>query len=141
MARNEWKYVADVVTDLTPALPPVPCIPAELNQVFLNIIVNAAHAIKDALDGGRGEKGTITVTTRYRDDVCEVRISDTGTGIPKHIRHRIFDPFFTTKEVGKGTGQGLAISHSVIVDKHGGRLSFETEEGKGTTFIIEIPLE
>ncbi|SHG18254.1 PAS domain S-box-containing protein [Desulfacinum infernum DSM 9756] len=141
VARNEWKYVADVVTDFDPTLPPVPCIPAELNQVFLNIIVNAAHAIKDALDGGRGEKGTITVTTRYRDDVCEVRISDTGTGIPKHIRHRIFDPFFTTKEVGKGTGQGLAISHSVIVDKHGGRLSFETEEGKGTTFIIEIPLE
>ncbi|SMC24251.1 PAS domain S-box-containing protein [Desulfacinum hydrothermale DSM 13146] len=141
VARNEWKYVADVVTDFDPSLPPVPCIPAELNQVFLNIIVNAAHAIKDALGDGAEDKGTITITTRHRDDVCEVRISDTGTGIPKEIRHRIFDPFFTTKEVGKGTGQGLAISHSVIVEKHGGKLTFETEEGRGTTFIIQLPVE
>lgn len=141
VARNEWKYVADVITDMDPHLPPVPCLPGEVNQVFLNIVVNAAHAIKDAIRERPGAKGTITVKTRVVDDWCEIRISDTGTGIPEKIRHRIFDPFFTTKEVGKGTGQGLAICHSVVVEKHKGELTFETEEGRGTTFIIRLPLE
>ncbi len=141
VARNEWKYVADAATELDPHMPLVPCIPGEINQVFLNIIVNAAHAIKDAIQGRGDAKGTITVSTRVVDDWCEIRIADTGTGIPEKIRHRIFDPFFTTKEVGKGTGQGLAIAHSVVVEKHKGHLGFETEEGRGTTFIIRLPLE
>jgi len=140
VASNEWKYVAETVTEFDPSLPLVPCLLGELNQVFLNIIVNAAHAIAGAVDESSGEKGTITVSTCHENEWVEIRISDTGTGIPEKARPKIFDPFFTTKEVGKGSGQGLAISHSVIVDKHNGTLSFETEKGKGTTFIIHLPI-
>jgi PAS domain S-box-containing protein len=140
VARNEWKYVAEMVTDFDPALPLVRGLPGELNQVILNLIVNAAHAITDVVSGGTNGKGTITVGTRGSGDWVEIRISDTGTGIPEAIRTKIFDPFFTTKGVGKGTGQGLAIAHSVIVDKHSGTITYETERGKGTTFIIRLPL-
>lgn len=129
-----------MVTDLDPNLPPVPCLPGDINQVFLNIIVNAAHAIADVVGDGSGGKGTITVSTRALGDWVEVRISDTGTGIPEAIRSKIFDPFFTTKQTGRGTGQGLAYVHSVVVEKHKGIITFETEEGKGTTFIIRLPL-
>ena len=141
VARNEWKYVADLETDLAADLPPVPCLPGDLNQVFLNIIVNAAHAISDVVgtDGADG-KGVIRVVTRAVNGHVEVRISDTGGGIPPDIRARIFDPFFTTKEVGRGTGQGLAISHVVVVDKHGGSISVESEVGRGTTFTVRLPL-
>jgi two-component system, NtrC family, sensor kinase len=140
VARNEWKYVAEMVMDFDSALPLVPCLPAEFNQVILNLIVNAAHAIADVVgDGGNG-KGTITVTTRRAEGgAIEIRIQDTGGGIPEKVRDRIFEPFFTTKAVGKGTGQGLAIARSVIVDKHGGTIHFETEIRKGTTFIIRLP--
>ncbi|MBW2127660.1 MAG: hypothetical protein JRH08_18935 [Deltaproteobacteria bacterium] len=141
VAKNEWKYVAEMETDFDPALPPVPCLPGELNQVILNMIINAAHAIADVMGDGSKGKGTIRITTRRDGNWAEIRISDTGTGIPEAIRDRIFDPFFTTKEVGKGTGQGLAIARSMIVDKHGGTIDFETQEGKGTTFIIRLPLE
>ncbi|RME98914.1 MAG: PAS domain S-box protein [Chloroflexi bacterium] len=141
VARNEWKYVAELVTDFDPDMPPVPCLPGEFNQAILNMIINATHAI-DALDGtGDGPKGTITVQTRKDGNWAEIRVSDTGTGIPEAVRPRIFDPFFTTKGVGQGTGQGLAISHSVIADKHGGTITFETEMGVGTTFIIRLPIE
>ncbi|HEY8967056.1 MAG TPA: ATP-binding protein, partial [Candidatus Methylacidiphilales bacterium] len=145
VARNEWKYVADLETRFDPALPLVPCRIGEINQVVLNLVVNAAHAIGDlAQIPGRlpNGKGTITISTRPSDDGdwAEVRIADTGGGIPEAIRGKIFDPFFTTKEVGKGTGQGLAIAHSVVVDKHGGAISFETELGQGTTFLIRLPL-
>jgi len=140
VARNEWKYAADMVLNLDPSLPSVPCFTAEFNQVVLNIIVNASHAIADALKATKQAKGTITVTTSTRDGCAEVRIADTGTGIPEQHRNKLFDPFFTTKAVGKGTGQGLAIARSVIVDKHHGTLTFETEMGKGTTFIIRLPL-
>jgi len=136
VARNEWKYVAQMVTDLAPDLPLVPCVPGALNQVILNILVNAAHALGD----GAPEKGTITVSTRQRGDAVEIRIADTGPGIPEVIRDKIFDPFFTTKEVGKGTGQGLAMAHTVVVEQHGGQLTCETAEGEGTTFIIRLPL-
>jgi PAS domain S-box-containing protein len=139
VARNEWKYVADVETDFDPSLPLIACQPGEFNQVILNLIVNAAHAIADVVAKGGPEKGKITVQTRNFPDWAEVRIRDTGSGIPEKVRARIFDPFFTTKEVGKGTGQGLAIAHSVVVDKHGGSIHFETEEGKGTTFIVRLP--
>ncbi len=141
VARNEWKYVADMETDFAPDLPPVPCFAGELNQVILNIIVNAAHAISDRVGDGSGGKGTITISTRRDGDWVEIRISDTGTGIPEAARSKIFNPFFTTKDVGRGTGQGLAISHSVIVEKHRGSITFETETGKGTTFIIRLPLD
>jgi signal transduction histidine kinase len=140
VARNEWKYVADVETDFDPDLPLVPCLPGDFNQVILNIVINAAHAIADVVEDGAAGKGTIGVRTRRDGDWAEIRISDTGTGIPENIRARIFEPFFTTKEVGKGTGQGLAISHAMIVRKHAGTITFETEPGKGTTFIIRLPL-
>ena len=141
VARNEWKYVAELETDFDPSLPPVSCHPGEFNQVILNLIVNAAHAIGDVARQGGRKMGTIRVQTRKCADWAEIRIEDTGTGIPEKVRSRIFDPFFTTKEIGKGTGQGLAIARSVIVDKHGGSLHFETEEGRGTTFIVRLPYE
>ncbi len=139
VCRNEWKYVADAAMDFDPHLPPVHCLPGECNQVFLNLIINAAHAIADKQGAGPTQKGTITVSTRADGDWIEVRVSDTGTGIAEEHRSKVFDPFFTTKEVGRGTGQGLAIARSVIVGKHGGGLSFDTETGRGTTFIVRLP--
>jgi len=141
VARNEWKYVAEIVREFDTELPPVSCLPGELNQVLLNLIVNAAHAIGDVLGDDPQEKGTITVGTRRDGEWAEIIVRDTGTGIPEDIRTRIFDPFFTTKEVGKGTGQGLAIARSVVVDKHGGTIHCETEPGKGTTFIVRLPID
>ena len=139
VARNEWKYVADLETDLDPLLPMVSCHPGEFNQVILNLIVNAAHAIGDVSAKGGHERGTIKVQTRNRPAYVEIRIQDTGGGIPENVQTRVFDPFFTTKEIGKGTGQGLAIARSVVVDKHGGSIDFETEAGTGTTFVIRLP--
>ncbi|MFO7707942.1 MAG: ATP-binding protein [Desulfobacterales bacterium] len=140
VARNEWKYVADVVTDLDPGLPPLFCHPGEINQVVLNLVVNAAHAIEEALGPQAVGKGVITVTTRRCNGWAQVRVQDTGAGIPAAVQPRIFEPFFTTKPVGRGSGQGLAICHPVIVAKHGGRIYFESEAGRGTTFTIELPL-
>jgi signal transduction histidine kinase/CheY-like chemotaxis protein len=137
VCRNEWKYVAELETNLDPSLPLVSCLPGEINQVILNIVVNAAHAIADKTKGKI--KGLIGIRTRCLSDKVEIRISDTGTGIPETARGRIFEPFFTTKEVGRGTGQGLAIARSVIVDKHHGEIAFETETGQGTTFILRLP--
>lgn len=139
VSRNEWKYAAEMELVLDPDLPTVECLPNELNQVILNMVVNAAHAIID-VEGDSGNMGRITVTTKQKGDLCEITISDTGAGIPEGIRQRVFDPFFTTKEVGKGTGQGLAIAYSVVVDKHQGTIDVESEVGKGTTFIIRIPV-
>jgi signal transduction histidine kinase len=139
VARNEWKYVAEVVTELAHDLPLVSCFPDEFNQVILNLLVNAAQAIGDVVKKS-GSKGTITITTKCDGPWVEIRIADTGTGIPEENRHRIFELFFTTKEVGKGTGQGLALARSVIVKKHGGELTFESSVGHGTTFIIRIPI-
>ncbi|MGB2635683.1 MAG: PAS domain S-box protein [Candidatus Acidiferrum sp.] len=138
VARNELKYVADVETDFC-QLPALVCHLGDLNQVFLNLLVNAAHAIEDSnkITGG---KGKITVRTRRDGDWVEVSISDSGTGIPEEAREKIFDPFFTTKEVGKGTGQGLALARAIVVEKHGGTVTFETEMGKGTTFFVRLPL-
>lgn len=141
VSTNEWKYVATLRTDYDDALPHVVCLPGELNQVFLNLIVNAAHAIADVVDENSGERGEITVTTRALDpDWVEVRISDTGGGIPASIENRVFEPFFTTKEVGQGTGQGLAIAHNVIVQRHGGKIGFESRPGKGTEFFVRLPV-
>jgi PAS domain S-box-containing protein len=140
ISRNEWKYVARMETDFDSNLPAVPCFRAELNQVILNMIVNAAHAIDEANTSAPSEQGIIRIRTYHEENWVKIRISDTGAGIPQEIRHKIFDLFFTTKEPGKGTGQGLAISHSVIVEKHKGTLDLESQEGKGTTFIIGLPL-
>ncbi len=139
VARNEWKYVAEVETDYDSSLPMVSCLPGEFNQVILNLIVNAAHAIAEVEGKGGAKKGKIKVQTQNYQEWAEIRIQDTGSGIPAKVRARIFDPFFTTKEIGRGTGQGLAIARAVVVDKHGGSIHFETEEGKGTTFIIRLP--
>ena len=138
VAKNEYKYVADVTTELGD-LPPVLCHVGDLNQVFLNLIVNAAHAIGDVVGQGGG-KGKIGITTSQEGQLVRIDIADTGSGIPETIRPRIFDPFFTTKEVGKGTGQGLAIARSIVVTKHHGSLTFASEVGKGTTFTIRLPM-
>ena len=140
VAHNEWKYVADLETAFDENLPLVPCLLDEFNQVILNMIINAAHAVGEV--SALRYKGKITITTtKVGDNWAEIRIADTGAGIPYEFQSRIFDPFFTTKEVGKGTGQGLAISHNVIVKNHNGQLTFETEKNKGTTFIIRLPLK
>ncbi len=139
VARNEWKYVAEMKMELDDNLPLVKCLP-EINQVFLNMIVNAAHAIAEKLGENSAERGVITIRTSHDDSHAEIRIDDTGRGIPQQHINKIFEPFFTTKEVGKGTGQGLAISHNIVVEKHQGTLEVESEPGKGTTFIIRLPL-
>ena len=140
VATNEWKYVADVKTDLSDDLPFTPVMPGAFNQVILNMLVNAAHAIGAVSAEAGREKGLITIATRRVGDWAEVRIQDTGCGMPEDIRHRIFDPFFTTKPVGKGTGQGLAIAHDVIVNKHQGAIAVESAPGVGTTFVLRLPL-
>jgi len=139
VASNEYKYVADIDAEFG-ELPPVPCYLGEINQVILNLLVNASHAISDVVKdtGGRGK---ITVRTRLDGAAAEISIADTGTGIPDAARNKVFDPFFTTKGVGRGTGQGLAIARSVIVNKHGGTLRFATETGVGTTFYIRLPID
>ncbi len=139
VSRNEWKHVADLVTDLDPGLPMVVCQPGEINQVLLGLVVNAAHAIGDVVAGTQS-KGQITVRTRLEDGTAVVSIVDTGTGIPEAVRPRIFDPFFTTKEVGRGTGQGLTIAYDIVVNKHGGSIDFDTEAGRGTAFHVRLPV-
>ncbi|MGC4068722.1 MAG: ATP-binding protein [Polyangiaceae bacterium] len=138
LSTNVWKYVADVERDFSPDLPKVECVIGEINQVFLNLITNAAHAIAEVV-GNRVERGRIRVTTRLGDGVVEVRIADTGAGIPEGIRSRIFEPFFTTKPVGKGTGQGLPLARAIIM-RHDGELDYESVVGEGTTFIVRLPV-
>jgi signal transduction histidine kinase len=137
VTRNEFKYVADVETDLG-AIPQVPCQLGEINQVFLNLVVNAAHAVAESV-AGSDRRGVIRIRSRTEGDSVVVEISDTGVGIPNALKERVFDPFFTTKPVGKGTGQGLSMARS-IVTKHGGTLAFTSSPGQGTTFTIRLPL-
>ena len=139
VCQGEWKYVADLDLDLAPELPPVPCLPDEVNQVILNLIINATHAIAEVLEAAGGGKGRIRITTRAEQDCVRIGVQDSGAGIPEAIRSRIFDPFFTTKPVGKGTGQGLAIAYAVIVKQHGGTISLDSEVGKGSTFTLRLP--
>lgn len=142
VSRNEWKYVAEVETDFDPNLPDLPCLVDEFNQVILNLIKNAADAIRDAKEkNGSSEIGKIKIKTSQQDQWVLIQISDNGPGIPDQIQDKVFDPFFTTKEVGKGTGQGLSISYDVIVNKHHGKISFESAIDKGTTFHIYLPVE
>lgn len=140
VARNEWKYVADMEMDLAEDLPSVHCLANEMGQVILNLLVNGAHAIGDVLEANPDiGTGLLRVKTRYDEDNIYIEIGDSGAGIPADIQARVFDPFFTTKTVGKGTGQGLAIAHDVITEKHGGSLTFTSHVGEGTTFIITLP--
>ena len=129
VCRNEWKYVADIEYKLDPQLPEVPCHRSEINQVFLNILVNAAHAIESNNSSGE-EKGLITITTKETGQGVEITVQDTGCGIPEKLQQRIFDPFYTTKEPGKGTGQGLSIAHAIITDKHQGKIFLESKTGQ-----------
>lgn len=137
VSRNEWKHRARVELDLDPTLPLVTCLPGAINQVFLNLIINAADAI-DELRGSR--EGLIRISTRHEEEWVEIRIEDNGPGVPLEIQDRIFDPFFTTKEVGKGTGQGLMICRDVIVAKHGGKFYYSGEFGKGAAFVVRLPI-
>ncbi|MHC4944944.1 MAG: two-component system sensor histidine kinase NtrB [Planctomycetota bacterium] len=141
VTRNDWKYVAELVTDLEPDLPPVPCHRAQINQVFMHLIKNASEAIAEKVKEGSGERGTIKLSTRSEKKWVEIWLSDSGNGIPEEIQSKVFNPFFTTKAKGDGIGQGLAICRTVIEDKHGGKIRFETVPGNGTIFIIQLPLE
>ena len=139
ISRNEWKYVAETKTDFDPELTDVTCLAGEINQLFLNVIINAAHAIGDVVRE-TNSLGLISISTKKDGDFAVIRIKDTGTGIPKELGSKVFNLFFTTKEVGKGTGQGLAIAYDIVVNKHGGGITFESEPGQGTTFIIRLPI-
>jgi signal transduction histidine kinase len=138
VAANEYKYVADVKTEFGP-VPAVVCSPGDLNQVLLNLIVNAAHAIADSQESG-DDRGVIAIRTHQQDEDVVISVADTGCGIPPEVAGRVFDPFFTTKEVGRGVGQGLAIARAIVVDRHAGVLSFAPQPGGGTTFTIRLPL-
>ncbi len=142
VARNEWKYSSEVVLNLAPDLPGVNCIADSIGQVLLNLLVNAAHSITEKLGRNpEGGKGKIKIETEVEGSSVLIHISDTGCGIAESDRAKIFDPFFTTKEVGRGTGQGLAIAYDVVTRKHGGSLTFTTVLGEGTTFTIRLPIK
>ncbi len=137
IAKSEYKYVAELITDFED-IPQITCNAGDINQVILNLVVNASHAIAERhLEG----LGRIEISTRTRGREVVIAIKDNGNGIPVNVRDRVFEPFFTTKEVGKGTGQGLALAYVVVVDKHRGKIYFKTELGAGTTFFIHLPIE
>jgi signal transduction histidine kinase len=137
VAHNEYKYTATVETKLGP-LPEVMCNVGELNQVFLNLIVNAAHAIQES--GKDAATGRMTIATVRNRDSVVISIADNGCGIPEENLEKVFDPFFTTKEVGRGTGQGLAIARSIVSEKHGGSIDVHSTVGVGTHFIVRLPI-
>ncbi len=142
ISKNEWKYVAEIETNYDKNLPLISCYFDELNQVILNMIVNAAHAIEEKQNAlGDNEKGTIKISTLKDGDFVKIIISDTGVGISEENKYKIFDPFFTTKEVGKGTGQGLSIAYDIIVNKHFGNIDIKSEIGVGSSFIISLPIK
>lgn len=140
VSRHQWEPVAEVVTDLASDLPAVPCVVRDISQAVLSLLANATEAIAEVGGDGADGKGTITISTRAVGDWAEIRVSDTGQGIPEGIRSRVFEPFFTTREVGKGTGLGLAMVHCCIAEKHEGTIDLVSEVGKGTTFTIRLPL-
>jgi signal transduction histidine kinase len=140
VSRNEYKYVADIQTNFDEEMPLVSCLIGKINQVVLNMVVNASHAIESARKDS-GERGIITISTKHNDGMAEIHIADTGCGMSEDVKNRIFEPFFTTKEVGKGTGQGLYLAHDIIIKKHHGTIDVFSTPGKGTTFVLKIPVE
>jgi signal transduction histidine kinase len=141
VTRNEWRYHSTLDFALKDGLPVILGHPQELGQMLINLIVNAAHAIESRHGAESGTPtGRILISTEEINGFVELCIRDNGAGIPEAIRSRVMDPFFTTKEVGKGTGQGLALAHNVVVEKHRGQLFFESEVGQGTTFFVRLPL-
>ena len=140
ISRNRWKYAAELEEDLDLNAPAIPALGAELNQVILNLLVNAADAIVEK-NGENGPLGKITVRTQTEENTLRIEVEDSGCGAPPEVRDKVFDPFFTTKQVGKGTGQGLSISYDVVVNKHGGTIDMLSTEGEGSTFVIHLPLD
>jgi signal transduction histidine kinase len=140
VVQNQIKHLVDVETSYEMNLPRVECYSDEMNQVFLNLIVNASHAIRDASAARGRQRGKLTIRTRRMGDTVQIEVQDNGTGIPLHARAHVFDPFFTTKQVGEGTGQGLSICHDIVVHKHHGKIWFDTEIDKGTTFFVSVPI-
>jgi signal transduction histidine kinase len=138
LTKNEWKYVAEMKLNLAEDLPMIFCRVDEINQVLINLIVNASHAIADKKET-TGADGTINIATSIEGNDCKITITDTGKGILPENMDRVFDPFFTTKDPGKGTGQGLSLSHDIIVNKHGGQIYLESDYGHGTTVTVKIP--
>ncbi len=136
LCRNSYKYCAEIETHFSPEVGYIECFPSELSQVFLNLIINASHAIEEK----KQSRGVIRIETRKKDRFVEICIQDNGNGIPETIKDKVFNLFFTTKPVGKGIGQGLSLAHTIIVKNHGGRLYFESEAGKGTEFYIHLPV-
>jgi len=141
VARNEWRYIAELVTEFDDTLPQIMCIRDELNQVLLNIIVNATHAIEERTHESEQHDGKITISAAKEKGNVIIKVSDNGMGMPPEIKARIFDPFYTTKAVGKGTGQGLSLAYSVIVERHHGKIEAQSDLGKGTVFIISLPID
>jgi signal transduction histidine kinase len=140
VSRAEWKSVAELHLEADPNLPPVPCLRDEIGQLVLNLLVNSAHAIQERIDRGELAMGEIVVSLGRNGQAAELRVADNGAGIPESIRDRVFDPFFTTKPVGVGSGQGLALAYSTVVERHKGQISFESEPGRGTCFLVRLPL-
>ncbi len=141
ICRSRWTHVAEIVLCMEPDLPPVACNPADFNQVILQLVVNAAQAIAAVPGASHGKsKGTITITARSDGPWLELSVTDTGIGIPPEIQSKIFDPFFTTREVGQGSGQGLSLVYAIVVKKHGGSITFDTQPGRGTSFVVRLPL-
>jgi len=140
LSKNVWKYSSELKLDLSPDLPNVLCSVDEINQVILNLIINSSHAIEEKQKHDSNFQGIISISTEVIKKYCKITVSDNGIGIPIENINRIFDPFFTTKEVGKGTGQGLAITHDIIVNKHNGKIFVKSEVGVGTSFEVLLPL-
>jgi signal transduction histidine kinase len=140
ISSNEWKTVAEIHTDLDPDLPQPLCFIGDMNQVLLNLIINAAQAIGEKLGEDTSKRGHISIRTYTETDNICIAITDDGLGMSKATQSRIFEPFFTTKEIGKGTGQGLSLSRRIVVEKHKGQLLVESEPGRGTTMTVKLPI-
>lgn len=148
VASNHLKYVARVATDFQPDMPLVPCHGGEISQVILNLVLNAAHAIEDKANGGGAngggaggkEGGAISIVVRTNGANAEIAVTDTGIGIDDQDKERVFDLFFTTKDPGRGSGHGLSICQTIVSRKHGGALTFRSQRGVGTTFVVALPL-
>jgi signal transduction histidine kinase len=133
--RSKKKDKFEIETDFCRDLPRILCYPGELIQVFMNLLINAADAVEE-----KDKPGLIKIITSYNENEVIIAIADNGCGIADEIKDNIYNPFFTTKEVGKGTGQGLALVHNIVTQRHKGRIYFESQVGEGTTFYVHLPI-